>query len=314
MINLQNTAKNITKMQNFQGEIRFLESMKEHTTFKIGGEARAFAIPQNEKSLLALLQEVINNNHDFFILGGGSNIVVSDNGIEGFVVSTERLNTVELLESNNGSLTIRCAAGCSINDIVQFCCDNELSGLETFAGLPGSVGGALYMNARCYDVSVCDVLAQAQFVELNNVQNVLTYKMDSNDWDYKKSPFQENRCILSADFCVTKGNKSQIKEKCQHYINDRESKGHFSHPCAGSVFKNNREFGKPSGQIIDSVGLKGFRSGNAQIAPWHGNLIINLGGACADNIKEIVAHVQARVEQQTGYKLECEVLFVGKFN
>ncbi len=313
MINLHNTAKNIQKMEKFQGDIFFLESMKTHTTFQVGGDAQVFAIPHTQKSLLILLDEIIKNNLTYFILGGGSNIVVSDLGIDGFVISTEKLNSIELITDAKGAMRIRCEAGCTIEQVIQFCVEHELTGLETFAGLPGSVGGAVFMNARCYDISVCDVLEQAQFIELDDVQKTQIYKMDVSDWDYKKSPFQKNKCILSADFCVHKGTKTQIDEKCKHYINDRESKGHFSHPCAGSVFKNNRNFGSPSGQIIDSVGLKGFTKGNAQIAPWHGNIIINLGGASADDIKEIVKHVQEAVWQKTGYNLECEILFIGNF-
>ncbi len=316
MINLQNTAKNVKKMENFQGEILFSEPMSKHTTFEIGGDAQAFAIPENEQSFLLLLDYVQQNKIPYFILGGGSNIVVSDLGIEGFVISTEKLSSIEIIHNTDLSITVRCGAGCTIESIIEFCIENELSGLETFAGLPGTVGGALFMNARCYDKSISDVLANATFVSSNNFLHIEQYIMNNDDWDYKLSPFQSKSplsIILSADFKVEKGCQSSIREKCDYYTNDRKSKGHFSHPCAGSVFKNNRNFGKASGQIIDSAGLKGFSIGNAQIAPWHGNLIINLGGASADNIREIVAHVQNVVQESTGKRLECEILFVGKF-
>ncbi len=316
MINLQNIVKNIKKLQNFQGECIFSESMKKHTTFKVGGNAQVFATPENENSLRILVQELIDQKVNYFILGGGSNIVVSDSGIEGFVISTEKLNTISLVTCNDGSLQVRCESGCTIEALTEFCIENALTGLESFAGLPGTVGGALYMNARCYDFSISDVLASATYTYEDSLSTITTYTMNKEDWDYKKSPFQQQNpltIILSADFNVTKGNKNSIQDKCSYYISDRKEKGHFTYPCAGSVFKNNRDFGKASGQIIDSVGLKGFTIGNAQVAPWHGNLIINLGSASADTIKELVTHVQKRVQQETGKKLECEILFVGKF-
>ncbi len=302
-------------MQNFQGEILFSEPMKNHTTFKIGGEAQVFAIPENEESLLLLLQELHNNGIPYFILGGGSNIVVSDLGIEGFVVSTQKLNTIQVIQNDN-DFFLHCACGTTIEALTEFCINNNITGLENFAGLPGTIGGALFMNARCYDTSISDILHQARFFTTDNYTCIQTYTMNSADWDYKKSPFQSKNpesFIVSANFKVSNGLKKAIKEKSDFYIKDRKSKGHFSHPSAGSVFKNNRAFGFPSGKIIDEAGLKGFTIGNAQIAPWHGNLIINLGDASADNIKEIVEHVKNTVLQKTGKRLDCEILFIGKF-
>ncbi len=317
MINLQDIAKNIKKMHKIHADILFSESMKKHTTFKVGGNANVFIIPHSSESLFLILQEIRRHNAPYFILGGGSNIVVSDKGLDCIVISTAKLNSIEMLsaDDNENSIVIKCDAGCSIDDVTQFCIDHELSGLENFAGLPGSVGGALYMNARCYDSSISDVLCKAEFLNNSADTQVIAYAMNNEDWDYKKSPFQQDeRIVLSAYFSVKKGNKDSIIDECNKYIQDRKDKGHFSHPSAGSVFKNNRAFGKASGQIIDSVGLKGYSIGEAQIAPWHGNFIINLGAASADNIRDIVKYVQKTVKSNAGYDLECEILFVGKFN
>ncbi len=315
MKNLHIIAKNIINSQNFQGEILCNEPMNRHTTFKIGGNADVFAIPHTIESLLYVLQELQNNSIPYFILGGGSNIVVSDNGIEGFVITTEKINKITVEESNE-RIILTAQAGCTIKDITDFCIENELSGLETFAGLPGSIGGAVFMNARCYDKSISDVLVQSKYISIANSQEITTYTMNTIDWNYKKSPFQtsdNSLIILSVTLLVKKGSKELITTECNKYITDRKQKGHYDFPCAGSVFKNNRNFCKPSGKIIDEVGLKGFTIGKAQIAPFHGNLIINLGDAFAEDIKRIVEITQKRVYDSTGFNLESEIIFVGKF-
>lgn len=315
MKNLHNIAKNIINSQIFQGKILFDEPMSIHTTFKIGGNADVFAIPSTTESLVFLLQELQSNTIPYFILGGGSNIVVSDEGIEGFVISTERLNTITEITSDK-DIILQCGAGCTIKEITDFCITHELTGFETFAGLPGTIGGASFMNARCYDNSICDILTNAQYVSIDNLNVLQNYTMNTKDWDYKKSPFQtrdNSIIVLSVSLLVKKGIKQTIETESNKYITDRKTKGHYDFPCAGSVFKNNRSFGKPSGKIIDEVGLKGFSIGKAQIAPFHGNLIINLGGAFAEDINSIVKFTKKKVYETTGFYLESEIIFVGKF-
>ncbi len=318
MINLLKTIKNMVKQNNFSATIQENIYMKDHTTFKIGGKAEVYVCPNSENDFVNIIRELLNENIPFFILGGGSNIVVSDEGIQGVVLSTENLTDIRILseDESTGKTIIRASCGCSIESILQFCIENELTGLETFAGLPGTIGGAMFMNARCYDYSISDKLVFARYFDIHDSKSIQVYaKMDA-DWAYKKSPFQitshkQAKVILTGDLLLLKGNKDDIEKKCDFYIKDRETKGHFKYPCAGSVFKNNRNFGKSSGEIIDSAGLKGFKIGNAEISPWHGNLIINLGGASADDIKKIVAYVQKTVKEKTGFELECEILFVG---
>ena len=315
MKNLHKIAKNIMNLQNFQGKILFDEPMSQHTTFKVGGNAEVFAIPDNITSLQFLLNELLKEAIPYFILGGGSNLVVSDNGIEGFVISTEKLNAISM-QKNKEQIIVTSEAGCTTKEIIDFSIEKELAGFESFAGLPGTIGGAAFMNARCYDTSISDILVQAKYITIDNPLEIKEYNMNSTDWDYKKSPFQtkdHSNIILSVDLVVQEGIGSEIKEKSDGYIADRKNKGHFDFPSAGSVFKNNRTFGKPSGKIIDEANLKGYTVGKAQIAPFHGNFIINLGGAFADDIMSIVKNTKKRVLETTGYNLECEIIFVGKF-
>ena len=205
-----------------------------------------------------------------------------------------------------------CGAGCTFEKITDFCIKNEISGLENFAGLPGTTGGATFMNARCYEVSISDVLSSVKYIDLSDFTEK-TYSVDLSEWDYKKSPFQSgDKIITQVNFNVKKGISKEIEEKSLSFIKDRENKGHFKFPSAGSVFKNNRNFGKPSGKIIDEVGLRGFSVGQAQVAPWHGNFIINNGNATASDVRNLVEIIQEKVLKETGFMLECEIIFTDK--
>ena len=198
----------------------------------------------------------------------------------------------------------------SMADLSAFCADHALKGFAPFAGLPGTAGGACFMNARCYGSEVADLLQNTKYFDFSTL-SIKEYIFSPADWAYKVSPFQQNGgIILQSTFKVCTGKKADIIEESCKNIEDRKQKGHFSYPSAGSVFKNNRNFGMPSGKIIEEAGLKGTSIGAAQIAPWHGNFIINNGGASASQIKELVDFTKAKVEEKTGFQLECEVIFV----
>lgn len=292
------------------------ELLKNHTTFQIGGPADTFVEPESVADLGKLLKELNAAGEDYFILGGGSNLVFSDEGFRGTIISTGKINRIAMI----GEDLVIAEAGVTMKDLVDFCSGKGLSGLEEFAGLPGTVGGALFMNARCFDKSISDVLHETHWLEKRgDVYETcgIEYEKDQTSWDYKKSPFQhpENeRVILSGTFKVKVAETAEefvgIKAKCDSYIKNREEKGHFKYPSAGSVFKNNHAFGKPSGKIIDEAGLRGYSIGDAQVAPFHGNIIINLGNATADDVKKLVLYIQNQVQQKFSFDLENEIIFV----
>ena len=307
MNNLLKKSVNFNIIDNYNGIFLQNESLKDKTTFKIGGNASFFAKPEDSKSLIALLSWAKENDLPLFILGGGSNLVVSDEGIDKLVISTESFDFCTLQDD-----LLICGAGCTFEKITEFCIENEISGLENFAGLPGTTGGATFMNARCYEVSISDVLSSVKYIDLSDFTEK-TYLVDLSEWDYKKSPFQSgDKIITQVSFNIKKGNSKEIEEKSLSFIKDRENKGHFKFPSAGSVFKNNRNFGKPSGKIIDEVGLRGFSVGQAQVAPWHGNFIINNGNATASDVRNLVEIIQEKVLKETGFMLECEIIFTDK--
>ena len=308
MTSIRETAEKFNT-DDFKGRILFSETMANHTTFRIGGAAPLFIEPFDVSSLRFALSVLKADAVPYFVLGGGSNIVVSDKGFEGAVVSMSALCDIEAAGE-----CVACGAGASVSSLVSFCTERALSGLETFAGLPGSAGGAVYMNARCFDVSVSDVLSEVRYIDDSTLEEK-TYRFDAADWDYKISPFQNaGRIVTRAVFKTKKlseDKKNEIVERCKTCVAERSAKGHFKFPSAGSVFKNNRAFGKPSGKIIDEAGLKGMRSGGAQVAPWHGNFIVNTGGATAADVHNLTDRIVEIVRQKTGFTLECEILFCG---
>lgn len=306
-----NTLRKIAENFNKNIKILYEEPMAEHTTFKVGGKAEAFIEPESIEVLEQLVCFLKAEKQRFFVLGGGSNLVVSDDGIDGTVICTRSMNKIELLQEAQGTLLLRCAAGTLMDDIAAFCETNSISGLETFSGLPGTIGGAVYMNARCYERSISDVLENVLYLD-TKIGTAATYHFNGKDWAYKKSPFQNSgNIILEATLKCSRGNADQIKAENAHYIEDRKNKGHFKFPSAGSVFKNNHDFGSPSGKIIDEAGLRGFSIGGAQIAPWHGNFIINTGTATAKDIHDLVLYITETVKRKTGFELEPEIIFTG---
>ncbi len=310
-------AQKIISSGDFCGSVLFDEPMSKHTTFKIGGEVPVFFEPENLDSLLVLLAELKSAEINYFVLGGGSNIVFCDSGFEGVVISLLKINRISLVESpetKDDDVLVSAEAGATMASFVNFCAENGFSGAEKFAGLPGTLGGALFMNARCFDLSISELFVESYYIDLNDYTE--QHKIFSpSDWDYKVSPFQNaHTLILSATFRLKKNVKSkeEIKSEDKRYIEERKSKGHFNFPSAGSVFRNNREFGAPSGKIIDECGLRGKQIGMAQIAPFHGNFIINLGGATQKDVKALVEFTVKEVKEKTGFCLQPEIIFVDK--
>ena len=311
----------------FIGDILENEVLAPKTTFKVGGPADLFIAPQNFYSFQIALEALLKNNVRFFIMGGGSNIVFADEGFRGAVISTCNFNDTAYYPPSNispqfGKITLKknqvlvtCFSGTPMAAFVNFCTENSISGAEQFAGLPGTVGGAVFMNARCFDKSISDIIFSVSYQDYSDSKIKLHQELfNAEDWAYKKSPYQSgNKFITTATFLLTQKNASdqaQIQSECKKFIAERVNKGHFKFPSAGSVFKNNHDFGKPSGMIIDEAGLRGLTCGGAKVADFHGNFIINTGNASASDIKSLVEQVQSKVKEKFGFSLEPEIIFV----
>lgn len=297
------------------------EPLAPKTTFKVGGNAALFVIPQNISQLQSAIGGAAASDLPFFVLGGGSNVVFPDGLFDSVVISTQELNNITMTDEQPknlppDSVLVTCQAGTPTATFVNFCTKHNLSGAQQFAGLPGTIGGAAYMNARCFERSISDILYETEHIDFSKPTQtkLVTMPFKASDWDYKKSPFQNQKKLITAvTFCLTKlpdQNHTKLEEECKKYISERIEKGHFKFPSAGSVFKNNHDFGKPSGKIIDEAGLRGYQIGGAQVAPFHGNFIINIGNAKASEIKQLVEYVQTQVETKFGHHLEPEIILL----
>ena len=262
--------------------------------------------PADFEETTAVLDYLREQEVPVFVLGGGANILVSDKGIRGAVLDTGSLDSVSVSVSGT---SVRTGAGKDISSLALETAEKGLSGLHAFYGMPGSIGGAVFMNARCYDEEISYLFKEAVVYTGGEIKTV---PFDKGEWGYKKSPFQTGGgIILETLFQLVPGDPVKLKSHAEEIYKDRQEKGHFRAPCAGSVFKNNRAFGEPSGKIIDRLGFRGFQIGRAAVSDWHANIFINKGGASASEIRDLILHVQNRVKEETGFFLEPEVLFVG---
>jgi UDP-N-acetylmuramate dehydrogenase len=294
----------------FAGLIRFNEPMAAHTTFKAGGPADCWVRPEGDcfPAFAAALRRLARREGvPVFTLGGGANLVVADAGIRGVVLDSGGWAGAELAPDGASSLVRSGYPGDALADAFA---DAGRGGLEFLAGMPGSVGGMVWMNARAMDRSVSDVLIETEILDESGER--VPVPCTPEDFSYKKSPFQgRDTLILTARFRLGPRTAGDIRRETAEYRKLRTERGHFRAPSAGSAFKNNRALGRPTGQIIDELGLRGLRVGGAQVAPWHGNFIINTGGATARDIRELVDTVIAAVHSRLGVTLEPEILFVG---
>lgn len=291
------------------------EPMSGHTSFRIGGPADLFAIPGTGAAAAAMIARARAAAVPVFLLGGGTNLLVSDRGIRGLVVD---LGGLVGIEEGGQEGVVTALGGTPISAVSEYAMSRGLAGLEFCYSLPGSVGGAVWMNARCYERQLSDVLAFVDVVDLSahhdGTPAVTRLPIISGQWGYKRSPLQAGGAlILRAGFRLEPGDPARIGEQMKDFRADRERKGHFLYPCAGSVFKNDRSFGAPTGKLIDSLGLKGRQVGGAEIARFHGNIIVNRGGASASDVLALIELAEAEVHRRMGFRLEREVLLVGEW-
>ncbi|MDR2344134.1 MAG: UDP-N-acetylmuramate dehydrogenase [Spirochaetaceae bacterium] len=299
--------------------VTYHEPMSEHTTFRTGGPADVYVklkpgSPYDRDKLAAAFADLLRYARDsgipVQIIGGGANIVVADSGIRGITLDT-RIDdgAAHPILADYGAV-LNVYAGIRSDAAADFAMENSLSGLEFLAGLPGTIGGAVWMNARCWGKSVSDVLCGVDILDEDFKLNFEPFS--AGEWAYKSGPYQDRKIlILAASFNLKPDDRGAIQRQMAGYRLEREQKGHFRYPSAGSVFKNNPDLGKSAGKIIEELGLRGARIGGAQVADWHGNFIINTGGATSSDIRALALAVQSRARLSMGIELEHEILFIG---
>jgi UDP-N-acetylmuramate dehydrogenase len=305
---------------NIRAEIRWDEPMALHTSFRIGGPAELFVRPEDASSAVALESAAWAEGIPLFILGGGANILVGGKGIRGIVLDTSRLRSVRIEAADDPAIAILIAgAGLSTDELCLDALAKGLAGLEDFAGMPGSVGGAVFMNARCYEREVSQVLAWALSARAGGCAS--RHPIAAAEWSYKRSPYQRggiraDELVLEAAFRLTRmkdATAARVARIMRERLADREAKGHFRLPSAGSVFKNDRRLGAPTGKLLDGLGLRGRRVGDALVSPWHANIFVNSGHAAAADMRALIELAQREALEKLGVELESEVLMVGEF-
>lgn len=289
-------------------EIPFSENemLSAHTTFKIGGPAEVFASPQNAGQVSAAVRFCKENGVKLFPLGKGSNLLVSDEGASGIVLHFGRdMSEMRLLDEE----TIYCEAGASLAKLCGFALENSLTGLEFAYGIPGSVGGAVFMNAGAYGGEIKDVILYAEHIDENGERAV--FEGDALEMSYRHSVYSSKKYIItSAVFRLKKGDKAEIKAKMDELLGKRFDKQPMDKPSAGSTFK--RPEGAFASALIDQCGLKGFTVGGAQVSEKHAGFVINKGGATCADVLELIKQVQDKVKTDTGFTLEPEVEILKK--
>lgn len=289
-------------------EIPFSENemLSAHTTFKIGGPAEVFASPQNAGQVSAAVRFCKENGVKLFPLGKGSNLLVSDEGASGIVLHFGRdMSEMRLLDEK----TIYCEAGASLAKLCGFALENSLTGLEFAYGIPGSVGGAVFMNAGAYGGEIKDVILSAEHIDENGERGV--FEGSALEMSYRHSVYGSKKYIItSAVFLLKKGDKAEIKAKMDELIGKRFDKQPMDNPSAGSTFK--RPEGAFASALIDQCGLKGFTVGGAQVSEKHAGFVINKGDATCADVLELIERVQNKVKTDTGFTLEPEVEILEK--
>jgi UDP-N-acetylmuramate dehydrogenase len=293
---------------NLQGTWRADEPLSNHTTFRIGGPADAMVFPSTVSDVMTIRDLARRESVPLFILGRGANLLVADRGIRGLV-----LNMTSLGKWSHQERIFRAQAGLDVSAAAEAGRLEGFSCLEFLNAMPSTIGGAVFMNARCYGAEIADVIAEVLVLDENNQERLIPFRKE--EWSYKLSPFQNRDWIIvEARFRTTPATSAVIGRVMKTNAADREAKGHFRLPCAGSVFKNNHTFGAPSGVIIDRLGLKGLRRGQAAVSDWHANIIVNEGGATAADLRNLIFEVKEKVVQSTGFVLEEEVIYAGDWD
>lgn len=277
---------------------------KELTTFKIGGPIRRLVYPKNYEEIRECIEIAQENNLNYFILGNGSNILCLDGGYDGIVISMLSLNDIAL----NGDI-IEAGAGISIYDLAVFAEMNSLSGLEFAEGIPGTIGGAIYMNAGAYDSQIEDIIISCEVLEANG--ELRTYQREEMQMGKRKSIFQETHgVIISGKFLLTKSNKNEIRERMDGYQKRRMEKQPLEYGSGGSIFK--RPEGHFAGKLIEDAGLKGLRFRDAEISSKHAGFIVNRKNATAKEVITLIETTQKIIKDKTGIILEREVVVIGE--
>ena len=278
--------------------------LKEYTSYKTGGRAKYFAMCYNNDDIRQALDFANSNKLDYEVIGGGSNLLISDDGYNGLIICTAKLNRYII---NYGNNIIKCGAGINLADLVYYTCSHGLSGMEAMAGIPGTLGGAVKMNAGAYNQEIKDTNIKAALMDKNG--SIVIKTNEEIGYGYRLSPGTSGYIVLWAEFLYSRKESEELINTRQEILAKRKEKQPLHKPSCGSVFK--RPEGNYAGTLIEKCGLKGCRIGGAEVSVKHANFILNEDNASSSDIYNLIQHIQKTVYDKTGIKLEPEVRMIG---
>ena len=291
--------------------IKLDEPMSKHTSFRVGGNADAYIIVQNKENLIEVLKIAKEYNLPITIVGNGTNLLVKDNGIRGLVINYASSN-FEIIDANKvDEYKIMVDSGVKNGVIAQFLLKNDLTGFEFAAGIPGTIGGAIYMNAGAFGGEIANIVESVTYISLKDLK-IYTLKNEQCEFAYRTSIFEqdEDKIILEAIFNFKKGKKEEIAQKMDEFRNKRLSSQPLDKPSAGSTFKRGENF--ITAKLIDECNLKGYKIGGAQVSEKHAGFIINTGNASAKDIIDLIEYVKTKVYEKFGVEIKPEVRVIGE--
>ncbi len=295
-MNILSELKNITDKKN----ILINEPLKNHTTFKIGGNADYLVMPESREEIVRLIKFLKENNINYFVIGNGSNLLVNDEGFRGVIV---KIGTQFSNATVSGNKIIS-DAGISLKKISNILTKEELKGFEELSGIPGSLGGAIYMNAGAYGREIKDVLYDVTFI--NKSGEIETLKIKDIEMKYRETLFsKENLVVLGATLILEKGSREEIEKRVREVTKMRVDKQPLNYPSAGSTFK--RPEGHFAGKLIEDANLKGYTVGGAKISKKHAGFVINYDNATYNDVITLTENVKKEVKDKFGVELELEV-------
>lgn len=298
------TATDLFNSQKFEGEVLFGEPLSKHSSFRIGGRAEVLYLPSDEKSLIKAVKSAKQNGIAFRIIGNGTNILVPDEGLSGLTVKLAS-GLSQIIDLGNG--IISCGAGALLIKLCTYARDNSLSGLEFAYGIPGSVGGALYMNAGAYGGEMKDVLCSVRCFspETGEIKEIPLTELE---YSYRNTSFMKNGLVITGGiFKLNNGDRQDISAKMEDLMSRRRDKQPLDMPSAGSTFKRPAVEGVYVGALMDRFNLKGYSVGGAQVSTKHGGFVVNKGGATCEDVLNLIKHIQKTVKDNTGIELIPEV-------
>ena len=295
---------NIKEIQNIipQENVYINEPMSKYTSFKIGGPAECMVKIKTLEQLKSILKYTNENNINLTIIGNGSNILVSDDGIKGIVMKIEIDNLEIDIQDKKAIITV--GSGVKLGLLAQKCLKQEITGFEFASGIPGTIGGAIRMNAGAHGSEMKDIVKTVTYVDRNGA----VHKIENNqaEFEYRKSLFSHNDYIIvETEIELEKGNANKIKEKMTEYANFRKEKQPIEYPSAGSTFKRGSDF--ITAKLIDECGLKGYQIGGAQISEKHAGFIINKNNATAKDVIKLMEYTKEQVYKKFGKTIEAEI-------